>query len=297
MPEYKSHTILEIARGIKAFVSLRAGLTRGPVPDPERVERQLQAQTRKLEQARRRVQEQERRIEQPGRRAEPKASNPGGAESGGARTGAKGVVERFHRLYYESSRDGGTWHDTFWLGVPVWKCPLDLWVYQEMIFEQKPDLIVETGTAFGGSALYMASLCDVLDHGRIITVDIQPRDNRPSHERITYLNGSSTDGTIVDEVKRAANGGKTLVILDSDHSKDHVLDELKTYNGMVHNGGYMIVEDTNVNGHPVKPRFGPGPMEAVDEFLQTNKDFAVDESKEKFFMTFNPRGYLKKTER
>ena len=293
MPEYRNHTVLEIARGMKAFLSLRAGLTRGAVPDPEKTERQLKTQTRKLEQSRRHIQEQERRIAQLRRPAEPGVSNAGTSGVGDSKEETKQVVERFHKHYYESHRSGGTWKDTFWLGVPVWKCPLDLWVYQEIIFGQKPDLIVETGTAFGGSALYMAGLCDIMGNGRVITIDIEHKEGRPSHERITYLNGSSTDRSITTEVERAAGGAKVLVILDSDHSKAHVLEELRFYNRLVQNGGYIIVEDTNVNGHPVKPRFGPGPMEAVDEFLRANKDFVVDASKEKFFMTFNPRGYLK----
>ncbi len=85
-----------------------------------------------------------------------------------------------------------------------------------------------------------------------------------------------------------------LVILDSDHSKRHVLDELRTYSQFVGEGSYIIVEDTNVNGHPVLPEFGPGPMEAIQDFLKENKDFAVDGSKEKFYMTFNPKGYLRR---
>jgi cephalosporin hydroxylase len=85
-----------------------------------------------------------------------------------------------------------------------------------------------------------------------------------------------------------------LVILDSDHSKQHVLNELRLYHSFVTEGSYLIVEDSNINGHPVLPQFGPGPMEALDEFLQENDDFVIDESKHKFLITFNPRGYLKK---
>jgi len=84
------------------------------------------------------------------------------------------------------------------------------------------------------------------------------------------------------------------VILDSDHSRDHVLDELRLYAPLVTSGSYVIVEDTNINGHPVLPQFGPGPMEALDEFLRESDEFSIDDQREKFFLTFNPRGFLLK---
>ena len=202
-----------------------------------------------------------------------------------------GVTEAFHRLYYDTA----VWKDTYWLGTPAQKCPLDLWVYQEILHEQRPDLILETGTAHGGSALYLASLCDLLGRGEIVTVDIHPIEDRPVHDRITYLTGSSTAPEAVSELERLADGRESvLVILDSDHSRDHVLDELRIYSRFVSPGGYLIVEDTNVNGHPVFAEHGPGPMEAVDEFLAETDEFEVDASREKFFMTFNPRGFLRK---
>jgi cephalosporin hydroxylase len=112
---------------------------------------------------------------------------------------------------------------------------------------------------------------------------------------ITYLLGSSTASEIVDEVKKRAQGkNKILVILDSDHSKEHVLGELRAYSPLVNVGSYVIVEDTNVNGHPVAKSFGPGPMEAAEAFLKENSFFSVDKSKEKFYLTFNPSGYLKR---
>ncbi len=85
-----------------------------------------------------------------------------------------------------------------------------------------------------------------------------------------------------------------MVVLDSDHSKENVLNELRMYDALVTENSYLIVEDTNINGHPALPEFGSGPMEAVEEFLKENKTFDVDKNKEKFFLTFNPRGYLKR---
>jgi cephalosporin hydroxylase len=197
----------------------------------------------------------------------------------------------FHGLYYDSL----CWIDTFWQGHQVQKCPLDLWIYQEILFEQKPDLIVECGTNRGGSALFMAAMCDLMDRGEIISIDIQEYENRPQHERVTYLLGSSTSDEIVGQVDAARQGkGCVLVILDSDHRRPHVLQELEIYHRFVTPGNYLIVEDTNVNGHPVFRAHGPGPMEALDEFLHTNKDFEIDSDQEKFHLSFNPRGYLRK---
>jgi cephalosporin hydroxylase len=217
-------------------------------------------------------------------------SDPG---AHGARL-AKIVVALFHRLYYyDGLRRNGTWSDTRWLGVPTQKNPLDLWVYQEILFETRPEIVVETGTASGGSALYLASLCDLLGTGRVISVDIDVVEGRPEHERITYLTGSSTSEEIVAKVReQAAGAASVMVVLDSDHRKGHVLDELRLYSALVTVGGYLVVEDTNINGHPVYRKFGPGPMEAVDEFLRGTSDFVIDTKREKFHMTFNPGGYL-----
>lgn len=201
------------------------------------------------------------------------------------------ITTMFHQLYYNSR----VWERTFYLGYPVLKCPLDLWIYQEMITEIKPDFIIETGTFFGASALYMAFVCDIVRKGEIITIDITPREPRPTHPRIKYLTGSSVAPEIVDQVKGMVKDKKVMVILDSDHSCNHVFNELKAYAPLVTPGSYLIVEDTDVNGHPVRPDFGPGPMEAVDEFLKENQNFIIDLAREKFYMTQNPRGYLKKS--
>ena len=205
------------------------------------------------------------------------------------------VINQFHRLYYESEAFGETWNNTTFLGVRITKCPLDMWIYQEIIFELRPDLVIETGTCYGGSALYIASLVDLVNHGKIVTIDIEEKESRPEHERITYITGSSTaDGTL-QKLNQELNGcSSIMVILDSDHKKDHVLKELAIYSKLVTVGNYLIVEDTNVNGHPVLPDHGPGPMEAVDEFLETNKRFKADTAKEKLLMTYNPKGYLRR---
>ena len=205
------------------------------------------------------------------------------------------TVRRFHRLYYDHSDQ--TWGNTTWLGVKVQKCPLDLWVYQEVLNEVRPDLVIETGTYAGGSALFLASCMDLLDHGRVITVDIADHADRPHHDRITYLTASSVDRAVVERLgDEAARAERVLVILDSDHSRDHVLAELAVYAPLVTPASYLIVEDTNMNGRPVLADSGPGPYEAVEAFLPDNSEFERDLSREKFFMTFNPGGFLRRAD-
>jgi cephalosporin hydroxylase len=203
------------------------------------------------------------------------------------------VVRRFHRLYYLTSRR--TWRNTFFLGVPVAKCPLDLWVYQEIVNEVRPGLIVETGTAHGGSALYLAAMCDLVGGGRVVSVDLVAREGLPRHPRVSYVVGSSVEPETFERGKSHVRPGETvLVVLDSDHRREHVLAELRLYGGLVTPGSYLVVEDTNVHGHPVFRSHGPGPFEAVRDFLDGGAPFAADESREKFYMTFNPGGYLKR---
>lgn len=202
------------------------------------------------------------------------------------------IIDQFHRLYYHSP--DSTWRNTTYRGTPIARCPLDLWLYQEILTRVQPAWIIETGTYAGGSAYFLGDLCDTLGRGRIVSVDIAAKPDLPAHERVTYLAGSSTDPAVVAEVVRLVDVGPVLVILDSDHSEAHVRAELDAYAPLVPVGSYVIVEDTNVHGHPALPAHGPGPMEAVDDFLATTDEFVIDEDMHKFLMTFNPRGYLRR---
>jgi cephalosporin hydroxylase len=205
------------------------------------------------------------------------------------------IIENFHKLYYNGlPGEGYIFARTYWMKVLCYKCPLDLWIYQEIISELRPDLIIETGTCFGGSTLFMAHILDILGHGEILTIDIDNTIARPSHPRITYVHGSSSDAKLIESLLANRPAGVRLIVLDSDHSKAHVLRELELLAPHVSIGSYLIVEDTNINGHPTFPTFGAGPYEAIEEFLATHKEFAVDETREKFLMTFNPRGYLRR---
>ena len=208
----------------------------------------------------------------------------------------RAVVDAFHRLYYDGPEgEGRVHHRTRWMGVPCLKTPLDLWTYQEILFEVRPGLVVETGTHLGGSALFLAHMLDLLGRGEIVSIDVLDAPGRPEHPRLRYVKGSSADEAVVRAaLGRRPEGEARLVILDSDHSRDHVLRELELLAPFVSKGSYLIVEDSNVNGHPVLPEHGPGPSEAIAEFLAAHPEFVRDASREKFLLTYNPGGYLKR---
>jgi len=202
----------------------------------------------------------------------------------------KEVIKDFHILYYNVHLSSS---QAYWKGIPVQKCPLDLWQIQEIIYETRPDIIIESGTGLEGSTLFMADICSLIGHGKIITIDIF----KPSsllNDRIMFVQGSSTSEEVVNRVTQLIPSGSSVMVnLDSDHHKDHVLKELRIYSKLVTVGNYLILEDTNIN-NPVLPGWGEGPREALDEFLKENHDFIIDKSRERFLLTFFPGGYLKK---
>src|SRR5262249_10891222 len=155
---------------------------------------------------------------------------------------------------------------TSWLGVNTQKCPMDTWIYQEILWEKRPEIIVETGVYLGGSTLFLASTCDLLGLGEVLAIDVTLQHVERSvrtHPRVRLLEGNSVDPEMVAEVHAACANRRTMVILDSDHTQPHVAAELAAYAPLVTPGQYLIVEDTNINGHPVYESFGPGPYEAV----------------------------------
>ena len=141
----------------------------------------------------------------------------------------------------------------------------------------------------------MAAMSELGNHGTEITIDPKPRDP-PVHNRIKYLTGSSTDVRIFEQVKEIIKkpSQKVMVVLDSLHQMDHVFQEMEIFSKLVSKNSFMIVEDTIVNGNPVWPEHGPGPMEAIIKFLSTHEEFVVDTTREKFLLTLNRNGYLKK---
>lgn len=205
------------------------------------------------------------------------------------------VTAAFHRMYVDEWWPT-TLRDSYWFGNPLIKTPLDLWVYQEIMYENRPTVIIETGTWQGGSARYFASMFDLLDEpeGRILTVDIK-KFPTPENARATYLIGSSTAPEIVERIRSEIRpDDKVMVVLDSDHSEEHVLKEMQLYGELVTPGQYMVVEDTHLNGNPVWTGSGD-PAAAVETFLAQNDRFEADRSREKFGLTFNPNGWLRRT--
>ena len=195
-----------------------------------------------------------------------------------------------------------------WMGRPIIQYPQDMIAMQEILWEVRPDLIVETGIAHGGSLVYYASLCELMGHGEVLGIDIDIRphnraaiESHPMARRIRMLQGSSIDPAVVAEVTRLAQGKRVLVVLDSNHTHAHVLAELEAYAPLVSVGSYCVVFDTVVEDMPAdafpdRP-WGPGdnPKTAVHEFLRRNQAFEVDGDIEaKIQITVAPEGYLRR---
>jgi cephalosporin hydroxylase len=203
----------------------------------------------------------------------------------------------YFRRYYEL----GVWKRQHYRGVRVLKLPSDLWNYQEIFTEHRIEWVVETGTAHGGSALFFADLLAMsAGAGRVITIDISHAVVQfTGHSRIDFVLASSASAETAARVAEMlpANRGPLFMILDSDHRKAHVLRELELFVPLMRRGDYLVVEDGCVNGHPVRPEFGPGPLEAIEEFVQERPDlFIADRERElKFGCTAAPSGYLIRT--
>jgi len=197
-----------------------------------------------------------------------------------------------------------------WLGRPIIKYPNDMVVTQEIIWEVKPDLIIETGIAHGGSLIFSASMLELIGgNGQVIGIDIDIRshnrkeiENHPLFKRIKLFEGSSISEEIINEVKEAARGKqKIMVILDSSHTYEHVFNEIKAYSSLVSVNSYLIVGDTFIEYFP-KNYFndrpwdvGNNPAKALKEFLAGNDDFQVDaERMKKLLITETFDGYLKR---
>ena len=209
------------------------------------------------------------------------------------------IAREFHRLYYHGPLgQDGLWFTTNWLGVPIQKLPFDLCILQEILCETRPELIIECGVNYGGSTWFMATVCDAMDSGRILAVDISLAEVRPEvrrHPRVEMVEMSSTSEEFAKLARERAAGRRTMVILDSDHRRDHVLAELRLHAPLVSPGCYLICEDTNINGHPVYPTFGPGPHEALQQYLaESPGQWQVDQHRERLLVTFNPGGYLRR---
>jgi cephalosporin hydroxylase len=184
-----------------------------------------------------------------------------------------------------------------WLGKQMWQCPIDAWVMQEVISEQRPDLIIETGTFMGGSAYYFGCLCELLNHGEVISIDIAARETIP-HPRVTYIADSSVSDRVITQLKdhiEQIQARKILIVLDSDHSEAHVSQELELYSKLVPVGCYLMVQDACIDEYAVFAVDRPGPGPAIRKFLAHQTQFVRDrELENRYVVTFHPMGWLRR---
>ncbi len=198
-----------------------------------------------------------------------------------------------------------------WMGRPIIQYPQDILALQEIIWDIKPDLIIETGIAHGGSLIFNASMLELLGNdGQVLGIDIDIREHNrveieknPMAKRISMIEGSSIEEDTIKKVKFfAENKRKVMVILDSNHTHDHVLDELNLYSELVSLNSYLVVFDTVVEDAPADYNWGGrpwgkgnNPKTAVWEFLKTHDEFKIDESiHNKLLITVAPDGYLRR---
>lgn len=185
--------------------------------------------------------------------------------------------------------------ESTYFGIKTLKSPMDFWVYQEIIYNIRPDVIVEVGNFRGGSTLALAHFLDSIGNGKIIGIDInhsEVPDIVKNHKRITLITGDACE-MFQMVAEKIQEGSKVIIIEDSSHTFQNTLDVLKTYNSLVSVDSYFIVED-GICHHGLEVGPNPGPYEAVEEFIRENKSFKVDEQKESFLITWNPKGYLKR---
>lgn len=196
-----------------------------------------------------------------------------------------------------------------WMGRPIIQFPQDILAMQEIIWDIKPDLIIETGIAHGGSLVFYASMLELLGgDGQVLGIDVDIREHNrseiekhPMFKRITMIQGSSTDNIVLKQIYEIAKDKKCImVVLDSNHTHDHVLKELELYSPLVTKGSYLVVFDTVVEDmhedfFPDRPwRKGNNPKTAVWQFLKSNSRFEIDRQiEDKLLITVAPNGYLK----
>ena len=216
----------------------------------------------------------------------------------------KGLARDF---FNESARHKYSYHFS-WMGRPIIQLPQDMMAMQEIIWQVKPDLVIECGIAHGGSIIYYASLLELQGHGEVLGIDrdIRPHnreaiESHPMSKRISMIEGSSIDPAVVEQVRAAAAGKKVILVLDSNHTHEHVLEELRAYAPMTSVGSYCVVMDTVVedmpeDAFPDRPwGKGDNPKTAVWAYLEENRNFEIDQAiHSKLLITVAPDGYLRR---
>jgi len=225
-----------------------------------------------------------------------------------ARLGRDAGLQELGRSFIERTGEAKYSYNFTWMGRPIIQFPQDMVAMQELIWSVRPDLIIETGVAHGGSLVYYASLLELIGEGRVLGIDIDIRahnraaiEAHPMAHRIQLLQGSSIDQALVDQVRAiAAPARRVMVLLDSNHTDAHVAGELAAYAPLVTAGSYLVVFDTVIEQMPAgyfpdRP-WGPGnnPMTAVRRFLASTDRFEIDRSVcDKLLVSVAPEGYLR----
>ncbi|WP_082914633.1 protein arginine N-methyltransferase [Paramagnetospirillum marisnigri] len=197
--------------------------------------------------------------------------------------------------YYENQDPSWRSLNSMWQGRIMQKFPADMMTYHRILWETKPTLIVECGTFDGGSALYYASLFDMVGEGRVVSVDIIHKDGLPHHPRVEYITGSSIAPEIVRRVRNAVRpGDRVMVVLDSNHDRDHVEAELAAYHDLVTSGCYLVVEDSSIDLCPVANTHyqNGGPLYAIADFIGQHPEYVIDRRREQYLTTVAPYGFL-----
>jgi len=204
------------------------------------------------------------------------------------------IMDAYHKWYADNVS-----RSISYLGVPIMKWVGDLWSYQEIIVAMKPSLIIEFGTACGGSALWFAELMRYVNpNGLVCTVDIRDGAHEPArkHPLVRCIISDTEDLALRDTLisMREEYPGTVFAIIDSDHTKAHVLAEMELLRSVLKTGDYLVVEDGNLNGHPIYPSWGEGPYEAIEEYMgKYLNDYELDTYREsRFGFTFAVKGYL-----
>jgi cephalosporin hydroxylase len=194
-------------------------------------------------------------------------------------------------------------YTSYWFGVELLQTPNDLLTFANLVFRVRPDVIIETGTYNGGSAIYFATLLEKINpDGKVITVDLDSRGwdltlqagrvPKGLLSRIMFIKGDSVSEAVVKEIESYAGNKRGLVFLDSAHEKDHVLKELRLYSRFVAQGSYAIIHDTLTEA--IWTVQNPGPLAATREFLAGNPDFEIDEQLPERLLSLCPSGFLRR---
>ena len=203
------------------------------------------------------------------------------------------VPEELRTSFVDAFWRSKEWQQTPWLGRWTARPPTDLWAYQELIARVRPDWIVETGTGGGGRAFFMASICDLIDHGRVISIDDYPVPSLTEHPRIEYIRRDPADAEAAAAVRELVGEQPLALLILGAGKLSRLMPLYEQYGPLVPLGSYVVLEDTILNGHPVWTGFGPGPREAARQIVDGG-EFERDLAMERYGLTFNPGGFLKR---